>query len=149
MNEGVESIGRMAFSGCSSLKKLILPASLKNLAAVAFAEDDSLLEVHCRGAVPPTCANSVFKTEEDDEVPEACTLYVPKGAKSAYENADTWKLFTKIAEEDFSGTNSVTSTAKKTEIRRYDLAGRQINAPKPGINVIVYTDGSVMKELVR
>ncbi len=35
------------------------------------------------------------------------------------------------------------------EIARYDISGRRLNAPQPGINIVGYSDGSVRKEYVK
>jgi len=48
-----------------------------------------------------------------------------------------------------TGIDDVTAIEKVTVTARYDFAGRRIDAPVKGLNVIRYSDGSVRKVIVR
>ena len=94
---------------------------------------------------PPTCeGDNVFYS-----VSTGCTLYVPAGSKDAYATAEVWKNFTNIVElpagiEDIEeGSNGV------EEVARYDLHGRLLTDPTPGINIVIYSDGTTRKEFVK
>lgn len=147
INEGVTEIGIMALLGCSSMKKLTLPSSLQSIGQMAIALNDALEEIHCKAAKPATCDKSVFITDFGD-VPTNCTLFVPEGSKADYEAADTWSLFTKITEENTTGISVADAEGKKISAR-YNMAGQRISQPEPGINIVVYDDGTAEKIIVR
>ncbi len=41
------------------------------------------------------------------------------------------------------------ATAERVEVARFNLTGRRLAAPEPGVNIIKYSDGSVQKVFVR
>ena len=41
------------------------------------------------------------------------------------------------------------ATAERVEVARFNLTGRRLSAPEPGVNIIKYSDGSVQKVFVR
>lgn len=47
-----------------------------------------------------------------------------------------------------AGVAGITSGGKPRERARYDVLGRKLSSPTEGINVVVYSDGSVRKEYV-
>ena len=69
---GTREIGEAAFYGCKRLKKVVsrIPA-------------DSLFILH----------SSVFS-----DIDKGCVLYVPRGAKKAYQSTPGWRKFTRIVE---------------------------------------------------
>lgn len=67
--EGVTSIGKYAFNGCSNVKSIVSHA-----------------------AVPPTCGNNCF----DKINKETVVVYVPKGKVAQYKDASGWKDFKNI-----------------------------------------------------
>ena len=48
-----------------------------------------------------------------------------------------------------AGVENVTTDATATEVARYDLYGRRLTEPTVGINIVVMSDGSARKELVK
>ena len=83
-----------SFRGCSSLTSIILGRNVKNIDSQSFMNCHSLMEVHCRGSVPPACELSSFSN-----LYSQCTLYVPEGYKRTYAFADGWLNFENIQEE--------------------------------------------------
>ena len=75
------------------------------------------------------------------DVPESAVLYVPQGAKSAFESDATWgTVFKTIKEYDVAGIhNAVTASDFKSD-RIYTLDGRfvgtDINALTKGMYVV-------------
>ena len=78
-----------------------------------------------------------------------CTLYVPQGTKEAYANADVWKDFGNIIEYDATGIDKVTNRSDVKEITRYSLNGQRVTSPTKGVNIVVYSDGSIKKVAVQ
>lgn len=50
---------------------------------------------------------------------------------------------------DISGVETIFHPANVVETARYDVSGRQLSKPLPGINIVRYSDGTVKKEFVR
>ena len=62
-----------------------------------FNCDDAIKEIHCRSSVPYVVDEGIFNGAVDYD---KCILYVPNGTKEAYMNADVWRNFTHIVEEE-------------------------------------------------
>ena len=109
----VTSIGQDALRGCYQISSVIipegvtvatyfamsctdlyLPSTLKKCGLYAFAFNSKLRNVHIKATTPPTISFGVFSFCGED-----ITLYVPKGCKKAYANANGWKNFKNIVEE--------------------------------------------------
>lgn len=48
-----------------------------------------------------------------------------------------------------TGVDGVESVVAVTEVGRYDVNGRLLSEPVPGVNIVVYSDGSTRKEIIR
>ena len=113
LGRSVEAIGTSAFDGCFGLQQWYYHNSLKTIGSSAFYgypmpylnlgpsieyigegafAQSAIQEITCQGTVAPVCEGWVF-----DGMSPLATLYIPKGAKPAYENAECWKEF--FAEE--------------------------------------------------
>ena len=105
----VTSIGEHTFSWCSGLTYLAIPNSVTSIGEFAFAYCSGLRSVTVGATTPIAINESCFKNS-----PKA-TLYVPKGSKAAYDDAEYWKDFKKI-EELFTGTMTDGQGVKYTAI---------------------------------
>lgn len=94
--EGVTEIGEYAFEGCSSLREIVLPESLTEIRLRAF-KDVAFQKIVMKNPVPPVLYNDVLFSPV---AYENATLYVPKGALTAYQSARGWKQFKNIEEMD-------------------------------------------------
>ena len=92
-SNGLTSIGTYAFYGCTKLENLSLPAKLASIGDFAFL--NSGLKILTVDMTTPININANVFTGVDLS---QCTLYVPKGCKDAYKNADVWKKFGHILE---------------------------------------------------
>lgn len=101
--EGLERIDEMAFFDCNSDKWLdiTIPASVKMMGANIFGGHDAttyshILAYHMTGITPPTLSGALYYRPEG--LSEEPVVYVPAGAKAAYEAAENWNKLT-IREE--------------------------------------------------
>lgn len=94
----VKTIEYCTFSGCSGFTSFTIPENIQNIASGAFSNCSRLKEVIVKRETPPTIDSDTFPNRVSQ------TLYVPKGCKSAYENADYWWGFKVILEEGTSQT---------------------------------------------
>lgn len=91
--DGVINIGESAFSGCGGMTSLQIGGQVSQIGSDAFGECGRLRKVTVKCKVPPSISPSTFPNRSNE------TLVVPKGCKSAYEDADYWWEFKEIVEE--------------------------------------------------
>ena len=94
LGSALQNIGDMAFAG-AALASISLPASLKKMGSEVFKGCRQLTAIHMGSEVPPFAKSDTFEGMNTD----ACTLFVPKGAKDNYWLADGWEKFRNIVEE--------------------------------------------------
>ena len=130
IGEGVTTIGDWAFSGCSSLDYFSFGSSVKTIGKEAFSDCTSMTRLISRASTPPTCGSQAL----DDINKWNCTLSVPIGAKTVYQQANQWKDFFFI-NDDVTSISKITNTiAAPNQI--YDLNGKKLKEPSKGINII-------------
>ena len=116
LGEGIASIGEAAFAYCKNLKDIKMPASVKTIEKQAFANCDNLARVtlsknieklgdrifdSCNMIAAIKCNGNTPAKVYRDKVMDLCALtvlYVPQGAKAAYENDMAWNGFAEIKE---------------------------------------------------
>lgn len=102
--------------------------------------------VVCKGDYPPTINRGAFSGKTLTQG----ILFVPKGAKDRYQNADVWKDFFDI--QEMNETTAITSAIIKKEksiVGRYNAGGQRLNTPQKGINIIKYSDGTTKKVIIK
>ena len=65
------------------------------------------------------------------------------------DESDVWKDFGNIIEYDATGIDKVTNRSDVKEISRYSLNGQRVTSPTKGVNIVVYSDGSIKKVAVQ
>ena len=147
LSSNITSIGSSAFSDCKSLKNLTISKDVTSIKDIRFNNDYEDLELESVYVAwqNPIEAGSFFNRIKISN----CTLYVPQGTKEAYANADVWKDFRNIIEYDATGIDKVTNRSDVKEISRYSLNGQRVTSPTKGVNIVVYSDGSIKKVAVQ
>lgn len=142
----VETIGLRAFYGCSSLTAVTLPASLTSLGNRAFSDCTELTSVslpasltsigsafmYCKKltdvcslrTTPPTTDQYVFEQAQIFK----CTLHVPAGAKTAYQNDSRWNVFKAIVEDGELVSTKMDNAAQQAQIN--DLRAEKVALEK-------------------
>lgn len=90
--DSVTSIGNNTFGSCSGLTSFTLPNSITSIADSAFVFCSSLSSFYCNVTTPIAINANVFAGVNQSN----CTLYVPPGSVTSYQNADVWKNFSPI-----------------------------------------------------
>jgi hypothetical protein len=125
----VSSIGAAAFAYCSGLTSLTIPDRVTSIGSGAFYRCSGLKSITSLNKTPPTITITTFT---------GCysvKLLVPKGRKTAYQNAENWKFFKKIVEIDPTGIENIILD-EEINSPVYDLNGRKLKNPQKGINII-------------
>ncbi|MDR1114545.1 MAG: leucine-rich repeat domain-containing protein, partial [Tannerella sp.] len=86
----VTKIGTSAFRGCSGLTSREIPGSVTGIGDFVFAYCSGLRHVFVNRTTPVSVGGSVFNNGIN---PQNLTLYVPSGAKAAYQAAPVWQDF--------------------------------------------------------
>lgn len=90
--ETVTDIRAYAFAYQDHLTSMTCPAGIKIIGSNAFADCESLTTLRFRGEIPPSLGDEAFSGVEASGL----TVYVPKGSKPLYEK---WNIFSDIVEE--------------------------------------------------
>ena len=95
--DSVQVVDEMAFYSCPRLANVELPASLTFIGERAFSycDDLSTVKVHFTEPIKITRETFFFTRPE-----RKLTLIVPAGASNKFKNAEGWKLFERIIEDD-------------------------------------------------
>ena len=138
----VTSIGEYTFFYCSGLTSITIPNSVTSIGEYAFYYCSGLTSVYVWAEVPPTLGTDAFYN-----VSKQIPVYVPCGSVSAYQSAEGWKNFTNIQEPlaEYSIIVSVNDTIMGTAKVDYNnfYEGNQISAtPNFGYHFVQWSDGN-------
>ena len=95
--DNVKFIGKEAFTHSQSLQTVTIGSGVREIAAYAFKDCNKLQKVLSR--IPADKLTATGSGSFENIGPD-CVLYVPRGAKSTYENTLGWNNFAKIVEMD-------------------------------------------------
>lgn len=91
--EGLTTIGKSAFYGCSKLEKVELPSTVTNIEQEAFYLCENLHKFVVKMLTPPAVVADALPSCRSE-----ATLFVPAGSKDTYANAEYWNEFKEIVE---------------------------------------------------
>ena len=112
IGDNVKKCGHEAFGASINLCNVTLPvADVEFTYNWMFNCDRGIREIHCRSSIPYVVDEGIFNGAVDYD---KCILYVPVGTKQAYRNAEVWKYFTHIVEENVSTSISNINVEKKS-----------------------------------
>lgn len=136
IGDNVKKCGHEAFGASVNLYNVTLPAGDVELKDKwVFNCDRGIREIHCRSSIPYVVDEGIFNGAVDYD---KCILYVPVGTKQAYRNAEVWKYFTHIVEENVS-TSIFNINVEKKGVW-YTLQGVKLFA-KPNIPGVYIHNG--------
>ncbi|WP_314281038.1 leucine-rich repeat domain-containing protein [Capnocytophaga leadbetteri] len=87
---GVREIGEVAFSNCTALTKVFLPASVEKIGDSAFGYCKSLQSITIDALNPPTLTSDIFFGLNADQIPN---IYVPAISVNDYKKATQWSTY--------------------------------------------------------
>ena len=142
---GITEIGDYAFCGCSGLTSLTLPAGITKIGEGTFCGCSGLTSFYVYAEKVPKIYSDVFLGVDAKK----CTLYVPMGTRDDYRFSGFGYYFENIVEFDATGIDKTTTSTDVEEVARYSVNGQRLSAPTKGLNIVKYSDGSVKKVAVR
>ena len=143
LGDNITTIGDWAFSGCSSLGYFAIGSNVDTIGKEAFSDCMALTKLISSAKTPPTCGPQAL----DDINKWNCTLTVPIGYSSAYQQADQWKDFFFI--EEATGI-AHTGTDQGNDYKQlFELNGLQQPALRQGLNILKKNDGTTRKVMIK
>lgn len=130
---------------CDMLERVTLPTSLYMVGDKAFYGCAKISDIYCKGADPAVAYDGSF----DGMRVSSCKLHIPYNTVELYKRSTGWKNFYFFEEEAPLHVQVVLTTGPGVEVARYDAAGRRIQRPVPGVNIVRYSDGTTRKVLVK
>ena len=82
------------FRGCSSLKEIAIPSTIKSLASQVFYLCSNLETIYCKAGVPSWATTETFGNQFS-----SATIYVPIGSVDNYKTAAGWCNFSNYIED--------------------------------------------------
>ena len=116
----VTSLGYECFSGCTGLTSITIRNSLTSLGGYCFYGCTGLTNIKMKSSTPPSTSSGAFS-----RCSSLTTVYVPKGAKSAY-NVEPWNNYEIVEMKDTSIADAPTVDSQKASAPVYGLNGRRI-----------------------
>lgn len=90
----VTSVGVAAFQGCSNLNSVTLGSGVASIEIYAFDGCTALTDLTSWATIPPVCEGGALTGISKAN----CTLTIPKGSLTNYQEARQWKDFTRMVE---------------------------------------------------
>ena len=116
----VTSLGGSCFAVCTGLTSITIPNSVTSLGLSCFYGCTGLTNIKMKSSTPPTTGSGAFS-----ECLSLTTVYVPKGAKEAY-NVEPWNSYEIVEMENTSIAAAPTVDSQKASAPVYGLNGRRI-----------------------
>jgi len=113
------SIADSTFFACSGLTSITIPSSVTSIGNMVFASCNAVKTIYSYSVTPQSLGSYSRVFDGIDTM--NCVLYVPYGAKSAYQTAAQWQSFQNIVEID--STISLVSTAGSAKVITANITG--------------------------
>lgn len=124
----MQALGASAFSYCSNLLNIKLPASLVSIGSDCFYNCSKILSITLKSTTPPVVgSNGLYNVSRT-----SCKLIIPTGTTSVYASASPWSEFTLKSENSLNAVSQInaeniqlSSFAGKIIVKG-DIEGRRI-----------------------
>lgn len=127
----LERIEDCGIFGSQVLKSVTLPATLRYLGQQGL-DNPALETIYIQATTPPTTKEGCAYFDSD--VLANCKLYVPNGTQEAYQTARIWNEFQHIIGMDYTGISTVGASAKVNKLHTLD--GRRVENPAKGLYIM-------------
>ena len=144
----ITSIGDRAFSECSSLTSITIPAHVKSIGSYILPQNIQTIWSYIE--TPFETNSSHFAWDDMYQFYQECKLMVPAGSRERYEQTFPWCLFQNIEEFDANSISHPTVDNGLSDTNRivwYSVNGIRRSAPQRGLNIVRGNNGMVKKIL--
>jgi len=146
IGDSVISIGDWSFSGCDGLTSVTIGSSVVTIGELSFRGSVNIKKLYCKCEIPPSVSDDCFSLENYVNA----TLFVPVESVESYRSVDPWSKFNTIKEFDPAGVEDIVGAVDEQHaVGYYNTQGIKAAEPWPGLNIVVYSDGSTRKMLGR
>ena len=143
--DNVTCIKEYTFYSCIDLKSVTIGKGVKEINKGSFEVCIGLIDVYCLTDDVPVTDNSAFGNDISYR-----TLHVPEGSIENYKNTEPWSKFGSIvALTDEETSIKSINGGGSSDILRFSLDGKRLNAPQKGLNIIKTPNGQSKKILVK
>ena len=142
---GITEIQNDAFRNCSGLTSLNLPDGITEIGNNVFTICFGLTSIYVYAEKVPLIGGNAFAGVDVKK----CTVYVPMGTRDDYRLSGFGDYFENIVEFEATGIDKTTTSTEVEEVARYSVNGQRLSAPTKGLNIVKYSDGSVKKVAVQ
>ena len=118
----VTSLEWGCFFGCTGLTSITIPNSVTSLGDYCFEDCSGLTNIKMESSTPPSTSYWFWPFSGCSSL---TTVYVPKGAKEAY-NVEPWNSYEIVEMENTSIAAAPTVDSQKASAPVYDLNGRRV-----------------------
>ena len=135
--EGIKTINQNVFNECHSLVRVVIPRSVNSINDNAFDTNSNNLHMYVAWENPEKEVQNGYLNKNTDQI-STWTLHVPKGTKEKYQNADGWKEFGTIIDDNTTGIVLFSDGRRKidnVDSGWYTLDGRKVDTPKEGLYI--------------
>lgn len=141
--DNVKRIGMGSFVSCPMLETIKIGKGIEYIGDFALAWNTAVKNIYCSALTPPELGSGIFGGYDF----EKCNLWVPEESVDDYKNAEQWCDFINISQ--ISGVENVNVNSTVVEVARYDVSGMRVDSNAKGFVMIKYSDGSVVKKIIR
>lgn len=125
-----------------SLASVKLPSTLSSIGQFAFAYCP-LTDITNASLIPQPIGADTFTDYTG-------TLHVSMNALEAYKTAEYWKNFSNIVGDMLDSGIAEMGCPQNVSVNGYyDVCGRKLSEPVKGLNIVVMSDGSYRKVLIK
>lgn len=140
LDNNITTIGQAAFARCD-LANINIYSNVKSFGHEAFAFNPNLKSIYYDAINPVPAPDDLFSDYE------TATLYIPRGTFFNYWKVSPWNKFKYIQEDSsMSSIDAITTDDTDTPIQYFDLTGRQVENPNPGIYIL--KQGNITRKVI-
>ena len=142
--ENVITLESYVLGGCTNLQKVKIPSSITSIDKTAFINTDNISQIISFIQEPFDIDEECFS----DKVYNSAVLTIPFGKKDVYKQAQGWKNFIHVVNNDIPSSIMKNDIYPKLIHKSYSPNGKTQNGITKGVNIVI-SKGKTRKLLVK
>jgi hypothetical protein len=144
LTESLKTIQTWTFQSCVELQSITIPASVESIYWDSFCSCNNLKSMYFNSTTPPVANTDMsdWQKKSLNELFKGVIIHVPVGYKDVYRNSNNEFLKNAtiiddvIIPQNTTGITNVPTSNTSHPSPIFDLFGKQLSAPRKGINII-------------